>query len=100
MGGGWRWGWRGERRGSTEAESLVFLFCSLECLNCWRVGGGRVRHKVLLRGDRKNIYRIPGFENVSPGDGIDCVKETYSVFWELTEKNMIRGEIRFMQANI
>ena len=50
-----------------EAESLIFLFCSLECLNCWWAGGGGLSHKVLFRADWKHIFRIPGFENVSWG---------------------------------
>ena len=37
--------------GRAEAESLIFLFCSLECLKCLQVGGDCVRHKVLLRAD-------------------------------------------------
>ena len=37
-----------EQRGRVEAERLIFLFCSLECLNCWRVGGGGVRQIVLF----------------------------------------------------
>ena len=37
-----------EQRGRAEAERLIFLFCSLECLNCWRVGGGGVRQIVLF----------------------------------------------------
>ena len=37
-----------EQRGRAEAERLIFLFCSLECLNCWQVGGGGVRQIVLF----------------------------------------------------
>ena len=35
-----------------------------------------MRHKVLFRADWKDIFCILGFENVSPGDGSDWVKET------------------------
>ena len=72
--------------GRAEPESLIYLFCSLECLNCWGVGCGGVRHKVLFRAIWKHIFLIPGFENVSPGDGTDWLKETHCVSWELTKK--------------
>ena len=75
--------------GRAEAESLIFLFCSLECLKCLQVGGDCVRHKVLFRAGSKHIFCIPGFENVSHGDGTNWVKETHCVSWELIEKNMI-----------
>ena len=35
-----------------------------------------MRHKVLFRADWKHIFCIPGFENVSSGDGSDRIKET------------------------
>ena len=36
-----------------------------------------MRCKVLFRGGWKHIFSIPGFENVSPGEGSDWVKETH-----------------------
>ena len=36
-----------------------------------------MRHKVLFRADWKHIFCILGFENVSPGDGSDWVKERH-----------------------
>ena len=42
-----------------EAESLIFLFCSLGCLICWQVGGDGVRQKVLFRAGWKHIFCIP-----------------------------------------
>ena len=45
-------------------------------MTCWG-GGGGVRYKVLFRAGWKHIFYIPGFENVSPGDGSDWVKETH-----------------------
>ena len=57
--------------GRAEAESLIFLFFSLKCLDSWCFGGGGVRHKVLLRAGLKHIFPEPGFENVNPGDGTD-----------------------------
>ena len=72
--------------GEGRARKPNYLFCSLECLNCWGVGCGGVRHKVLFRAIWKHIFLIPGFENVSPGDGTDWLKETHCVSWELTKK--------------
>ena len=49
-------------------------------------GGCSVRHKVLLSAGWKHIFCIPSFENVSPGEGSDWVKETYcavKVGWKL-----------------
>ena len=40
------------------------------------MGGGVVRRKVLFRAGRKQIFYLPSFENVSPGNGSDWVKET------------------------
>ena len=40
------------------------------------MGGGVVRRKVLFRAGRKQIFCLPSFENVSPGNGSDWVKET------------------------
>ena len=31
-----------------------------------------MRHRVLFRAGLKDIFCIPGFENVSPEDGSDC----------------------------
>ena len=41
------------------------------------MGDGGVRLKVLFRAGWKHIFCIPGFENVSPGDWSDWVKETH-----------------------
>ena len=41
--------------------------------------GGGIRDKVLFRAGWKHIFCIPGFENVSPRDGSDCIKETHFV---------------------
>ena len=41
------------------------------------MGGGGVRHKVLFRAGWKHMFCIPDFGNVSPGDGLDWVKETH-----------------------
>ena len=41
------------------------------------MGGGGARHKFLLRAGWKHIFCIPAFENVSPGEGSDWVKETH-----------------------
>ena len=72
--------------GMAESGSLIFLFCSLECLNCWQLCDGVVKHKVLFRAGWKHTFRIPGSDNVSPGDGADWVKVTQCVSWELTGK--------------
>ena len=41
------------------------------------MGGGCLRQRVLFRAGWKHIFCIPGFENVSPGNGSDWVKETH-----------------------
>ena len=38
-----------------------------------------MRHKGLFRAGWKHIFCRPGFENVSPGDGSDWLKETHCV---------------------
>ena len=34
---------------SKEKEGLMLLFCSFECSNCWQLGSGGLRQKVLFR---------------------------------------------------
>ena len=55
-------------------ESVILWFVVLELL-----AGGRWwrEAKVLFRAGWKHIFFIPGFENVSPGNGSDWVKETH-----------------------
>ena len=36
-----------------------------------------MRHKILFRAGWKHIFCIPGFENVSHGEGSDWMKETH-----------------------
>ena len=76
----------GDEGGMAESGRLIFLFCSLECLNCWQLCDGVVKHKVLFRAGWKHTFRIPGSDNVNPGDGADWVKVTQCVSWELTGK--------------
>ena len=38
-----------------------------------------MRHRFLFRAGWKHIFCVTGFENVSPGDGSDWVKETHCV---------------------
>ena len=80
-----------EGEGGREAESLVlygrerggrdrklnFVACSASIVI--RVGGGCIRHKVLFRAGWKHVFCMPGFENVSPEDRSDWVKETHCV---------------------
>ena len=54
-----------------EAESLILFFCSLECLNYWRVGGGGVSHMILFRASSECIFSVSDFENRGLGDGSD-----------------------------
>ena len=79
-----QWGYEG--RGGMAESGRDVLFCSLECLNCWQLCDGVVKHKVLFRAGWKHTFRIPGSDNVSPGDGADWVKVTQCVSWELTGK--------------
>ena len=52
-----------------------YVACSARLVG--QVGGSNVRCKVLLRAGWNHMFCIPGFENVSPGEGSDWVKETH-----------------------
>ena len=57
-------------------SSNISFFTKI-CRLVGQVGGGDVRCKVLLRAGWIHMFCIRGFENVSPGEGSDWVKETH-----------------------
>ena len=52
-----------------EAESLILLFCCLECLNYQWVDVYDMWGKVLLGLDENAYLVFSAFENMSPGNG-------------------------------
>ena len=62
--------WRGGIGEGPKTESLIFLFFSLEYLNCWQTGCGSKRHKTFIGDGWKRKSCIPGFEYVTSGDGL------------------------------
>ena len=51
-------------------RKLDFVACSARIVSGWVVVAWDTR--VLFRACWKHIFCVPGFENVSPGDGSDC----------------------------
>ena len=52
----------GGRSGRERNRGPNFLnFCSLDCFNCWWVGKGGVKQKILFRTGWNCIFCVPGF---------------------------------------
>ena len=60
-----------------ETEGLIWLFCSLECFNCWLVGGVSVEQKVLFGVCCNRILCVPGFIQEKETQG----QSKISSFW-------------------